>query len=217
MEIAVIGWGSLLWCPGSLLIKTRWNRDGPELQIEFARISSDGRLTLVLHPNPTATAQKTYWASSQFADIEQARENLRLREGRCGLKEIHACAIAEEGNRLHWSADEIPTEVKTKIGAWLSSKKEVVQAAVWTGLRTNWEEKRGRTFTTDDAVSYLTELRRHAADAKVVIDRAEEYLRNAPDQLQTEVRDRMRAVGWRDNPLPDILYEARPSNQGKST
>jgi hypothetical protein len=50
MKIAVIGWGSLIWCPGSLRIQTAWHNDGPSLPIEFARILKDGRLTLVIRP-----------------------------------------------------------------------------------------------------------------------------------------------------------------------
>ncbi len=49
MPIAVVAWGSLVWCPGSLAMKTRWRRDGPRLPIEFARISQDDRVTLVIH------------------------------------------------------------------------------------------------------------------------------------------------------------------------
>jgi hypothetical protein len=48
--IAVIGWGSLIWCPGILRTKSRWHSDGPALPIEFARISGDNRLSLVIHP-----------------------------------------------------------------------------------------------------------------------------------------------------------------------
>ncbi len=86
MDIAVVGWGSLIWCPGSLRIKTRWRRDGPRLPIEFARISKDGRLTLVIHP--ASEDQTTYWAGSEFKTADHARQNLREREG-AKLEEIH--------------------------------------------------------------------------------------------------------------------------------
>lgn len=39
-KIAVIGWGSLIWCPKGLKIRDKWKNDGPKLPIEFARISS---------------------------------------------------------------------------------------------------------------------------------------------------------------------------------
>jgi hypothetical protein len=59
MQIAIVGWGSLIWCPGSLQIKSGWHRDGPPLPVEFARISGDGRLTLVIHPG--SKEQQTLW------------------------------------------------------------------------------------------------------------------------------------------------------------
>lgn len=50
MKIAILGWDSLIWDPRSLKydVNTGWLTDGPKLPIEFARISNDGRLTLVI-------------------------------------------------------------------------------------------------------------------------------------------------------------------------
>lgn len=89
MKIAVIGWGSLIWCPGPLGIQTPWYRDGPSLPVEFARISKDCRLTLVIHPD--SANQMTYWALSTFEDLEGTRANLRTREG-CSAEAIHCIA-----------------------------------------------------------------------------------------------------------------------------
>lgn len=41
MKIVVLGWGSLIWNPGDLKINSEWQKDGPTLPIEFARVSSD--------------------------------------------------------------------------------------------------------------------------------------------------------------------------------
>src|SRR5436190_1350463 len=87
MEIAVLGWGSLIWCPGSLRIKTKWRSDGPRLPIEFARISRDGRVTLVVLPG--AEDQPVYWALSEFDDLHDARGNLKEREGTPSKDHIH--------------------------------------------------------------------------------------------------------------------------------
>lgn len=78
MKIIILGWGSLIWCPGGLRIKTRWHGDGPSLPIEFARISQDDRLTLVIQPG--SAGQSTYWAVSEFTDLKEARQNLKTRE-----------------------------------------------------------------------------------------------------------------------------------------
>ncbi len=48
MTIVVLGWGSLYWAPRELRIRDGWQADGPHLPVEFVRVSSDGRLTLVL-------------------------------------------------------------------------------------------------------------------------------------------------------------------------
>ena len=50
MQVAVIDWGSLISSPGILGLQSRWHHDGPPLPVEFARISRDNRLTLVIHP-----------------------------------------------------------------------------------------------------------------------------------------------------------------------
>src|SRR5215813_3106795 len=87
MNIAVLGWGSLIWHPASFRAKTKWRSDGPRLPIEFARISQDNRLTLVIQPG--STDQATYWSLSELTDLEPARQNLKARE-RTASKDIHA-------------------------------------------------------------------------------------------------------------------------------
>ena len=50
MKIVYLGWGSLIWNTKGLKTKGEWQNDGPLLPVEFARVSRDGRLTLVLYP-----------------------------------------------------------------------------------------------------------------------------------------------------------------------
>ena len=78
-NIAVIGWGSLIWSPGRLELQSGWRRDGPLLPVEFARVSQDGRLTLVIVESDEVDEQRALWALSGFSDIESAIENLRAR------------------------------------------------------------------------------------------------------------------------------------------
>ncbi len=50
MKIAVLGWELLIWDPRQLSIKQgEWFTDGLFLPVEFAHISNNGRLTLVIY------------------------------------------------------------------------------------------------------------------------------------------------------------------------
>jgi len=206
MQIAVIAWGSLIWCPGSLQIKSRWHADGPTLPIEFARISGDRRLTLVIHPGspqePTPE-QQTYWAlMGESEDIKAARKNLQAREGATYLDDIHS--VTTEG-QTEGKADP---DISARICKWLNERQNL-KAAVWTGLETNWPDKQnGQQFTREGAVAYLRKLETERDQAKVIYDRAREYISNAPSQIQTPVRRIMQVKkGWEDATLPTILFE----------
>ena len=85
MKIAVLGWGSLIWCPKDLKIKDKnWKEDGPKLPIEFARISKDRRLTLVIYNkyiNEKKNWVQTLWNIMDVESIGEAIVNLGTREG----------------------------------------------------------------------------------------------------------------------------------------
>lgn len=201
MNIAVLGWGSLIWCPGSLRIRTRWRPDGPLLPIEFARISQDDRLTLVIQPG--LPDQPTYWAVSEFTILQDARDNLRSRE-KSQLGDIHYVVRGRSG------VNDAPSEIVKRITAWLAQRTEV-EAVVWTGLVSNWREKRGHDFSAEDAVNFLLALEAERGRAKATYDRAREYVMNTPHLVDTVVRKAMRARGWHDAPLPSILFEPTSS------
>jgi hypothetical protein len=206
MNIAVLGWGSLIWCPGNLKIKSRWRLNGPALPIEFARISQDGRLTLVIHPG--SADQPTYWALSEFTTVDQARTNLGMREN-SGSAHIHY--ILRSGN----SSDGAPEQIVDRVRQWLKPRRKL-QAAIWTGLTTNWTDKRRRDFATGDAIDYLMQMETDGGQTQAAY-RAREYLTNAPPLINTAVRAAMRARGWKDASLPAILFESpRRSSKRKS-
>ncbi|MHB2268110.1 hypothetical protein [Pseudaminobacter salicylatoxidans] len=48
MRIAVLAWGSLVWDRQKLAIADDFDPSGPQLPVEFCRISGGGRLTLVI-------------------------------------------------------------------------------------------------------------------------------------------------------------------------
>lgn len=205
MQIAIIGWGSLIWCPGCLRLKSRWRSDGPALPIEFARISGDKRLTLVIQPGPPEEStpdQQTYWALSEFGDLKAARKNLQAREGTAS-KHIHS--LTADGQQ----DGAVNPEISARMREWLRVHKKL-EAAVWTGLPSNWEdERKGRKFTVEDAVEYFIELESARDIDGDAYERAREYVINAPSQIQTAVRKMMREKrGWEDAALPGDLFDS---------
>ncbi len=198
MNIAVLGWGSLIWCPGNLRIRTRWRPDGLLLPIEFASISQDDRLTLVIHSG--STDQPTYWAFSEFTTLSEARDNVCIRE-KSNSSDIHH--VLQDGS----AADGATADIVRKMTEWLARHKDV-GAVVWAGLPSNWREKRGRDFTPEDAVNFLLELEAERDQAKATYGCAREYVTNTPATVDTAVRKAMRSRGWGDASLPAILFEA---------
>lgn len=90
-DIAVLGWGSLIWQPGELAMQSTWEADGPLLPIEFSRVSADGRLTLVIDPKTQGQGRKpvnvggnelrTLYVVSALETLDAAVQNLKAREG----------------------------------------------------------------------------------------------------------------------------------------
>jgi hypothetical protein len=180
------------------------------LPIEFARISDDGRLTLVIHAGsqeqPTP-AQRTYWALSEFENLKDARRNLKSRE-RTSLKHIHS--LTADGQR----EGAVDGDISARIRDWLTDHKDL-HAAIWTGLPSNWDKKPGGgEFSVEGAVQYLIELECARDEAKTAYERAFEYVTNAPSQIKTPVREIMRKErAWQDAPLSGALFESGPEDE----
>ncbi|MGC1372272.1 MAG: hypothetical protein WA824_09050 [Candidatus Sulfotelmatobacter sp.] len=199
-RIAILGWGSLLYDPGCLEIRTPWRRDGPSLPIEFARKSGLGPdgyertdrlpyLSLVLYPGEGHIT--TYWTLSLIPDLERppgeaegARENLRRREG-CRIDRVEYLAAPTGPVR-----PDVPG-VDRAIQNWLDSRRTEIDIAIWTNLEPNLNSQEGLTH---DAISFLEDLRKRGRDKK-----AEDYVRKAPSQTQTPLRNEFRKrFGWTD-------------------
>jgi hypothetical protein len=78
-KIAVLGWGSLIWNPGSLDASS-FKKDGPKLPLQFSRISRNNIVTLVSDLDFGVPVQ-TWYALSKKTTLRDAIENLRVREG----------------------------------------------------------------------------------------------------------------------------------------
>jgi hypothetical protein len=133
---------------------------------------------------------------SAFDDLGSARNNLREREGSSDVGAIHYVATDAQARGQRQIVD--------KVKRWLGAKQNI-DAAVWTGLESNWEEKRPKLFSTADALDYLDYLE---ARDKSCFERAKEYMRNAPPQIQTAVRQLLKRTSrdWSDNDLPQFLF-----------
>jgi hypothetical protein len=178
-------------------MRTRWRPDGPRLPIEFARISQDDRLTLVIHPG--SPEQPTYWAVSEFTDLDEARRNLKNRE-KTKSSDIHHAL--RDGR----SSDGASPETIRTVADWMAQHQEVA-AVVWTGLCSNWQDKRRQAFSPDDATRFLADLETARDRSKATYERAREYLTNAPAVVNTPLRQAMRARGWSDVHLSSTLFE----------
>lgn len=181
-NIACLGWGSLIWDPRALPIQRHWFQGGPLTPVEFARQSSDGRLTLVIEPN--AKPVLTLRAAMDDMDLDDAIEALRSREN------IPKKAIRRIG---HWSVGEESSDDIPDLPRWVRSRG--IKSVIWTALGLKFNEKDGEVPTADQAVQYLKSL------SGSVMDEAEKYVRNAPPQIDTVYRRRFEAeLGW--DPIP---------------
>ena len=181
MNIAVIGWGSLIWDSRKLDIEPEWHADGPKLPIEFARVSKGDRLTLVLVDG--APLQKTLWAKSRKTTLADAVKDLQAREG------------TSEQNIGRWAATKTMTshglgEVPI-ISAWATN--HTLDGVVWTALGPKRPDGNNGLASNDEYIGYLNSLVANERDQA-----AREYIENAPVQIDTPMRRRIRETfGWK--------------------
>lgn len=177
MNIAILAWGSLIWQPKDLLFDKEfgWKEDGPILPIEFARISKDGRLTLVITQNGTSVP--TFYTASKYKTLDEAILNLAVREG--------------SGRASIGSYDKIKNEFAPNIffeeiiRNWINEKD--FDAVIWTNLGENWDLKNEKRETInqilpENRIEYLKNLKGNKSAL------AEEYIRKTPVQIRTKYR-----------------------------
>ncbi len=188
MKIAVIAWGSLVWEPGALQAAAAFAANGPLLPIEFCRVSGDGRLTLVVDETFGAVCT-TLSAPSALEDLDAAIENLRIRE-KTNARGVGFVELAS-GKQSDVALERHPDAVAT-IAAWAQSSG--YDAAVWTALASNFDEpdKGGEPFSVTAALRYLDSLEARKAEA---FASALNYIRSAPSQVETPVREEV-AKRW---------------------
>lgn len=186
MKIAILGWGSLIWQPKELSFNKNfgWRKNGPVLPIEFARISKDGRLTLVITQNGTKVP--VLYTLSNSNSLEEAILNLAIREG--------------SGRNSIGSYDKVKDKFTPKflfedeIKNWI--KNTDFDAVIWTNLGENWNIKNDIgdiicQIEPKNRIEYLKELKGHTSAL------AEEYIRKTPIEIQTIFRKEIEAtLNW---------------------
>ncbi|MCK4348512.1 MAG: hypothetical protein KAW47_07835 [Thermoplasmatales archaeon] len=184
MEIAFLGWGSLVWKQRELRAKGDWQNDGPSLPIEFMRLSSGGRITLVLYPG--AEEIQTLWIKADFEDLNAAIENLRDREstltGWIGFVTLPDCT----------SSCQAEPGTLERIQQW--AEKKGLDAVVLTDLPENpdkFKKETGMELNDDNIIKYLKSLKNET------LEKAREYVKKTPEQINTKLRKRIREeLGW---------------------
>jgi hypothetical protein len=186
MRIACLGWGSLIWDPRELPLRSQWFEDGPFGRVEFARQSRDGRITLVLHES--AEFVRLLWAHMDATELSVAVEALSNREG------------ITERNRLasigFWKSLDPEATLISGLPAWALAHG--VEAAIWTSLGPKIGAE-DRMPSGDEVLAYLKSLRGSPRR------NAERYVRSTPPQVDTNYRRRIAAeLGWNYRPTKNV-------------
>lgn len=171
--IACIGWGSLVGDPGVLRCIGDWKSDGPVLSVEFARVSKNGRLTLVLTPN--AQMVQTLWTEVDYRSPKEAQSALAGREG----SPIHAIGLWPGPSPRHAVGAD-------RIASWAAARN--IDAVVWTALRPKFDGQDG--IAPVDAAAAIAYIKGLDSDT---LAKALEYIEGAPAQVHTGFRAALEA------------------------
>jgi hypothetical protein len=178
MRISILAWGSLVWDRKDLAVVADFAPAGPWLPVEFCRVSRDGRLTLVIDEAFGAPCI-TYSALSTFDNLEAAIEDLRIREGMPSRKGVGFVAFRHRRQRVT-ALERHPRAVKA-VTEWTCTQG--FDAAIWTALASNFEEETHEPFSVEAAIRHLE------ARDEDTLGAALRYIRQAPPEIKTPVRD----------------------------
>ena len=150
------------------------------LPIEFARVSSGDRLTLVLVD--TVPLQPTLWALSRKATLAETVRDLAKRER------------TDDSNIGHWPCTNtvgiFEKRLVSIVAAWARDRK--LDAVVWTALGPKKPNDENGLTPEGELIEYLQGLERHGEASA-----AREYIEKAPSQIRTPLRTRIREeLGW---------------------
>jgi hypothetical protein len=182
-KIAVLGWGSLIWDarPAFDSQLGSWVEDGPQLPIEFSRISTSrgDALTLVIDEELGTEVQALYSLSAR-TEVNEAVNDLRRREStsETNIGYLDRQALVTRGRNAR------STEA---IRSWAEIKG--LEAVVWTDLPANFPERDPRKFPSA-ALQHLQQLKRSDVQGAI------EYIVKTPRQINTRLRTSLMNDGW---------------------
>lgn len=178
MKIACLGWGSLIWKPGSLPVAGEWRQDGPLLPVEFSRISDGGELATAICLN--APQVPVYWAFLDAPTPHAATLALRERE------QIPDERVDGTGSLL------ITGDAVGALASW--ARERDIDALIWTALPPRLGRSEGRIPGAEEAVAYLDSL---TGETRT---HARRYIEQVPAQIDTPYRRVIqRYLGWGDS------------------
>lgn len=187
-KIAILGWGSLLWDYRDDFDRWHdaWLYDGPEIKLEFSRISEyrAGALTLVIDPTVETTTRVAYCMSKR-ASPEDAIADLRCREGTT-LKNI-GYTYLDTGKANHSEEESF-----NAIRRWAEEK--TFDVVIWTALLSNFKKRTGKRFSVEEAISHLQGL------DPIGKTKAAEYVWRAPTFVRTPLRQALETLPWFPRP-----------------
>ena len=186
MNIAILGWGSLLWDKRLEFDEQHeeWQFDGPSLKIEFSRVSKtrNGALTLVLDAKNGKECKVAY-ALSKRKEPDDAICDVRNREG-----------TTQKNVGFHFadkSRSQARDEEVVKVAHdWASKKK--IDVVIWTDLQSNFQEKSEckKPFSIETAICHIQAL---DSQGKV---KAAEYVWRSPTFVTTPLREALQSQPW---------------------
>jgi hypothetical protein len=177
-KVACLAWGSLVWDPRQLPVRREWFKDGPFVPVEFARQSSDGRITLVIETN--AEPVRVLWAHILPHNLEDAKKALCDREG---IPDRN-----RESRIGSWTAGSSAPANIPELARW--AEVHALDLVVWTALPPKFADEE-RTPSAQEVVQYLSGLQ------GTVRDYAKGYIERAPKQIDTDYRRQIEAaLGW---------------------
>jgi hypothetical protein len=172
--IVCLGWGSLCWDPGSLPIDGEWQQDGPDLPLEFARVSQGGKITLVIADS--GVWSPVLWIPLAVETLEDAVSALANRERVPSSKSIGRVPASNRTYRYG-----------SAIFEWARQKQAT--GVVWTALKPGLStDDRGRLPTLDELRQHVDQL---GPEARI---KALEYVQRAPAQIRTNYRGPLETI-----------------------